>query len=48
MKGKKCPVCGEAISHLKVFKSVNSGKEGVKFNQKMVSVCACNKNEIFN
>ncbi|MCD6234776.1 MAG: hypothetical protein DRP86_05720 [Candidatus Neomarinimicrobiota bacterium] len=47
-EGKKCPVCGEAISHLKVFKSVNSGKEGVKFNQKMVSVCACNKNEIFN
>ncbi|MDD3807601.1 MAG: hypothetical protein PHE86_06175 [Candidatus Marinimicrobia bacterium] len=47
-EGKKCPVCGEAIVHLKVFKSVSTENQSVKYNQKMVSVCACNKQEIFN
>ncbi|MCK5521364.1 MAG: hypothetical protein KAI81_09645 [Candidatus Marinimicrobia bacterium] len=46
-EGKNCPVCGEQISYVKHFSSDNSLKTGVKFKQKVVGVCGCNKNEVF-
>ncbi|RLE46910.1 hypothetical protein DRJ25_03495 [Candidatus Woesearchaeota archaeon] len=42
-----CPVCGEAISYVKLVYSEKSEKTGaIRFNQKMVGICKCNEKEI--
>ena len=46
-EGKTCSVCGEQISYVKHYANVKSADNNVKFKQKIIGVCGCNKNEIF-
>ncbi len=46
-QGKTCPVCGDQISYVKHFMSDATLNTGVKFKQKVLGVCSCNKNEIY-
>jgi len=44
---KHCPVCGEAISYIKLVTSERSDKSSAwRFNQKMVGICKCNEKDI--
>jgi len=44
--GKTCPECGQQISYIKHYVSEPSDSGKVKFKQKVVGVCNCNKKEI--
>ena len=45
--GTTCPKCGDTLSYVQQVKSVqNPESESWKFNQKMISVCSCNKTEV--
>lgn len=44
--GKTCQVCGQPISYVKHYQSVkNNG--GIKYKQKVVGICGCNKKDYF-
>jgi hypothetical protein len=45
--GKTCAVCGQQISYVKHYQSVKN-VAGVKYKQKIVGVCGCNKKDYFN
>ena len=46
-KGRHCPECGELYEYIQNVTSVKNEKNnGWKFNQKMVAVCKCNRNEV--
>ena len=47
-KNKKtiCPVCGESIEFIKHIETVNPTPNSMRFKEKMVGVCKCNRAEI--
>ncbi len=45
--GKTCSVCNEQISYVKHYSSVKNADKNVKYKQKVVGICACNKKEYF-
>lgn len=45
---KHCAVCGEPIEMIKHIVTQQSGNgETIRFKEKMVAVCNCNRNEIY-
>lgn len=45
---KHCAVCGEAIEFIKHIVTVTDSKSNsIRFKEKMVGVCNCNRNEIY-
>jgi hypothetical protein len=45
---KHCAVCGEAIEFIKHIVTVTDSKSNsIRFKEKMVGVCKCNRNEIY-
>jgi hypothetical protein len=44
--GKTCPVCGEQITYVKHYANVKNTDNNVKFKQKVVGICGCNKKEL--
>lgn len=45
---KHCAVCGEPIELIKhVTTQKSTGSDTIRFKEKMVGVCNCNRNEIF-
>ncbi|MDX9778354.1 MAG: hypothetical protein RBT43_06335 [bacterium] len=44
--GKNCSVCGQPVSYIKHYQTVKNGG-GIKYKQKVVGVCGCNKKEYF-
>jgi len=45
---KHCAVCGEAIELVKhVVTVTDPTTDSIRFNEKMVGVCGCNRNEIY-
>ncbi len=44
---KTCPVCGQQISYVKHYANVKNADGNVKYKQKVVSICGCNKKEYF-
>jgi len=45
--GKTCPECGQQISYVKHYQSVKHPSGNVKYKQKIVGICGCNKKEYF-
>lgn len=45
--GKTCSVCGQPISHIKHYVSEKTADGKVKYKQKVVGICNCNKKEYF-
>ena len=45
--GKTCPVCDQQISYVKHYASVKNKDGNVKYKQKIVGVCGCNKKDYF-
>ena len=43
--GKTCPVCGQQISYVKHYESVKNTSDSVKYKQKVVGICGCNKKD---
>lgn len=45
--GRVCPECGEIYQYVQQVQSVKSAETNSwKFNQKIVSVCNCNRSEV--
>ena len=45
---KHCPVCGEPIEFIKrIITITNPEKNSIRFQEKMVGVCKCNRSEIY-
>lgn len=44
-EGNTCAVCGEQISYVKHYANVKSANGSMKYKQKVVGICACNKKE---
>jgi hypothetical protein len=45
---KHCAVCGEAIELVKHVVTVTDlATDSIRFREKMVSICGCNRNEIY-
>jgi len=43
-----CPVCGEPIDYIKHVTTVSdAGKKSMRFTEKMVGVCKCNRDQIY-
>lgn len=43
-----CPVCGEAIDVVKYISTINSPENNaMRFKEKMIKVCKCNRNEFY-
>ncbi len=45
--GKTCPVCDQQISYVKHYANVKNKDGNVKFKQKVVGICGCNKKDFF-
>lgn len=45
--GKTCPACGQQISYVKHYENVKTAGQTVRFKQKVVGVCGCNKKDYF-
>ena len=45
--GKTCPVCDQQISYVKHYGNVKNTDNNVKFKQKVVGICGCNKKDYF-
>lgn len=45
--GEECSECGAEVKLVKHIQSVQSENKGLKFKTKIVKVCNCNKNEIY-
>ncbi|MEA2077737.1 MAG: hypothetical protein U9O95_06930 [Candidatus Marinimicrobia bacterium] len=45
--GKTCPVCDQQISYVKHYANVKNTDGNVKFKQKVVGICGCNKKDYF-
>ncbi len=47
--GRVCPKCGDLYQYVQQVQSVkNTETDSWKFNQKMVSVCSCNRSAVMN
>jgi hypothetical protein len=45
---KHCPVCGEVIEYIKQITTVtNTENNSMRFPEKMIAVCKCNRNEVY-
>lgn len=45
---RHCPVCGEAIEYIKQITTVTDKENhSMRFKEKMVAVCKCNRNEVY-
>ena len=45
--GEECPECGAEVKLVKHIKSVAPNDTSLKFKTKIVKVCNCNKNEVY-
>ena len=46
IKGAICPVCGEAMQNIKMISPETVEGEGVKFREKLVRICKCNREQV--
>ena len=46
IKGSLCPVCGEPLQPIKMITPVVTPIESVRFSEKLVRVCKCNRDKI--
>jgi hypothetical protein len=45
---KTCPVCGEPIDYVKHVTTVSDAdNKSMRFTEKMVAVCKCNRDQIY-
>jgi len=43
--GQNCSVCGQPISYVKHYANVKNTDGNVKYKQKVVGICGCNKKD---
>lgn len=44
-EGKKCSICGSAITMIKIFKPIEN-ENSLRYQSKFIKVCNCNKNDL--